>query len=75
MPAADVYFPYDPGLADREELSGVPVERRPDLLQEEIAETYTYAPDGTIEVCIESLSRGYARRFALGAPRSPLLRG
>ncbi len=75
VPAADVYFPYDPGLADREELSGVPVERRPDLLQEEIAETYTYAPDGTIEVCIESLSRGYARRFALGAPRSPLLRG
>jgi molecular chaperone DnaK (HSP70) len=75
VPAADVYFPYDPGLADREELSGVPVERRPDLLQEEIAETYTYAPDGTIEVCIESLSRGYARRFALGAPRAPLLRG
>ena len=70
VPAADVYFPYDPRLADREdreELARAPVERRPDLASEEIAETYTYAPDGTIEVCIENLSSGYARRFALGA--------
>jgi molecular chaperone DnaK (HSP70) len=75
VPAADVYFPYDPGLADREELARAPVERRPDLLGEEITETYTYAPDGTIEICIENLSRGYARHFNLGAPRAPLLRG
>jgi molecular chaperone DnaK len=70
VPAADVYFPYDPRLADRDELARSPVERRPELLAEEIAETYTYAPDGTIEVCIENLSHGYARRFALGAPRT-----
>ncbi|HWM84334.1 MAG TPA: Hsp70 family protein [Kofleriaceae bacterium] len=70
VPAADVYFPYDPSLADREELARAPVERRPELLAEEITETYTYAPDGTIEVCIENLSHGYARRFALGAPRT-----
>jgi molecular chaperone DnaK (HSP70) len=75
VPAADVYFPYDPRLADRKELARAPVERRPDLLSEEIAETYTYAADGTIEVCIENLSHGYARRFALGAPRPALLRG
>ncbi|HKE15664.1 MAG TPA: Hsp70 family protein [Kofleriaceae bacterium] len=75
VPAADVYFPYDPSLADRAELARAPVEHRPDLLAEEISETYTYAPDGTIEICIENLTHGYARRFALGAPRAPLLRG
>jgi molecular chaperone DnaK len=69
VPAADIYFPYDPRLADRAELARAPVERRPELLAEEIAETYTYAPDGTIEVCIENVSSGYSRRFALGAPR------
>jgi hypothetical protein len=35
----------------------------------EIAETYTYATDGTISVRIENVTRGYARTFALGALR------
>jgi hypothetical protein len=35
----------------------------------EIAETYTYAPDGTISVQIANLTRGYARTFELGALR------
>jgi molecular chaperone HscA len=75
VPWADVYFPYDPALADRgdlgalRELSVARNERRTDLLANEIAETYTYAPDGTISVVIENLSRGYARSFALGALR------
>ncbi len=69
VPWADVYFPYDPALADRAELASVPSERRPGLMANEIAETYTYAPDGTISVRIENVSRGYARTFALGALR------
>ena len=35
----------------------------------EIAETYTYAPDGTIKVHIENVSRGYGRTYELGALR------
>ena len=67
VPWADVYFPYDPALADRTELAAIPSERRPDLMQNEIAETYTYQPDGTISVVIENVSRGYARSYALSA--------
>jgi len=65
VPWADVYFPYDPALADRSELATVSSERRPDLMANEIAETYTYQPDGTISVVIENLSRGYARTYSL----------
>ena len=43
-------LPVRPALADRAELATVPNERRPDLMTNEIAETYTYAPDGTISV-------------------------
>jgi molecular chaperone DnaK (HSP70) len=67
VPWADIYFPYDPALADRAELATVPNERRLELMANEIAETYTYAPDGTISVRIENLSRGYGRTYALGA--------
>jgi molecular chaperone DnaK (HSP70) len=69
VPWADVYFPYDPALADRAELATVPNARRPDLMASEIAETYTYNTDGTISVRIENLSHRYARTYALGAPR------
>jgi len=69
VPWTDVYFPYDPALADRTELASVPSTRRPELMANEIAETYTYASDGTISVRIENVSRGYGRTFALGALR------
>ncbi|MBL0217147.1 MAG: Hsp70 family protein [Myxococcales bacterium] len=69
VPWTDVYFPYDPALADRSELADLPATRRPDLMTNEIAETYTYAADGTISVRIENVSGGYARTFALGALR------
>jgi molecular chaperone DnaK (HSP70) len=72
VPWADVYFPYDPALADRGdlgELASAASERRSELMANEIAETYTYASDGTISVRIENLSRGYARSFSLGALR------
>lgn len=69
VPWRDVYFPYDPDLADRGELAGVENVRRPDLMTNEIAETYTCARDGTISVVIENMSRGYARSYELGALR------
>lgn len=68
-PWDEVRFPYDPGLADRPELSSVPVERRSGELEEEIVETYTHAPDGTIAVAIENRTRGYRREYSLGALR------
>ncbi|MEJ7602199.1 MAG: Hsp70 family protein [Kofleriaceae bacterium] len=65
VPWADVYFPYDPALADRTELAQVPNTRRPELMTNEIAETYTYGSDGTISVVIENLSRGYSRSYSI----------
>jgi molecular chaperone DnaK (HSP70) len=69
VPWRDVYFPYDPALADRSDLAAVPNRRRTDLMTNEIAETYTCANDGTISVVIENMSRGYSRSYALGALR------
>ncbi len=69
VPCTDVYFPYAAELADRDDLAELPVERRADLMDDVIAETYTYAADGTISVRIENLSRGYKRTFELGALR------
>jgi hypothetical protein len=69
VPWRDVYFPYDPALADRGDLAKVVNERRPDLMANEIAETYRCAPDGTISVVIENMSRGYSRSYDLGALR------
>jgi hypothetical protein len=73
VPWTDIYFPYDPALADRPikpaELAPLSHERRPDLHEIEIAERYTYGSDGTIRVQIENVSRGYARTYELGALR------
>ncbi|HET9626665.1 MAG TPA: Hsp70 family protein [Kofleriaceae bacterium] len=69
VPWRDVYFPYDPELAERGDLATLANRRRPDLMANEIAETYTCMPDGTISVVIENRSRGYARNYALGALR------
>jgi molecular chaperone DnaK (HSP70) len=75
VPWTDIYFPYDPALADqpvdgdRDALAPLAHERRPDLQHIVIAERYTYASDGTIKVQIENVSRGYARTYELGALR------
>ena len=68
VPCGSVYFPYTAELAERGDLATLPVERR-DRVGDEIAETYTYATDGTISVHIQNLSQGYARAFELGALR------
>jgi molecular chaperone DnaK (HSP70) len=69
VPWTDVYFPYDPALAGDRDLAHAPNARRPDLMNLEIAETYTYSPDGTISVHIANVSRGYSRTYELGALR------
>ncbi len=69
VPWTDIYFPYDPALASDRDLAHAPNARRPDLMDLEIAETYTYAPDGTISVQIANVSRGYSRTYELGALR------
>lgn len=66
VPWADIYFPYDHELSDRDALDQVANTRRTDLLGTVISERYTYAPDGTISVRIENVSRGYARTYDLG---------
>ena len=68
-PWTRVLFPYDPALADRDDLAGVPVRGSDALGGEEIAETYTYDRDGTVTVDIENRTRGYKRHFLLGSLR------
>ena len=71
-PWEEVRFPYDPELyrPDAEDqLARIPVERGPRVMDEEIVERYTHAPDGTIEVAIENLTHGYGRAYSLGALR------
>lgn len=65
-PWGEILFPYDPALADAPDLSEVEAARRLYGEQEEILESYTYRPDGTIAVRIENLTRGYARGYVLG---------
>lgn len=68
VPWDEIRFPYDATLVEHGELATLPVERRP-ALADEIVETYTHAPDGTIEVAIENRTHGYRRVYPLGALR------
>ena len=68
-PWTEIEFPYDPRLAEAGDLSRQPVERSSALLDEEIAETYTYRADGTVAVEIENRTHGYRRSFVLGTLR------
>jgi molecular chaperone DnaK (HSP70) len=65
VPWADILFPYEGDVPDPAKL---PIVRR-DAPLGEIAETYTYKPDGTISVTIANLERGYARTYELGTLR------
>ncbi|HJK96375.1 MAG TPA: Hsp70 family protein, partial [Polyangiaceae bacterium LLY-WYZ-14_1] len=66
-PWAEVLFPYDPTLTDREPstLAGEVGHRAPELGGEHIIETYAYDPDGRIEVTLENATRGYRRAYRL----------
>jgi len=61
----NIYFPYDPQLADRKNLGAIAIENRPDLSSQEIVETYEYDPAGIIRVEIENRTSGYHRIYRL----------
>ncbi len=62
----DIFFPYDPELKDHQNLSRIKVEEQPDLLQQEVIETYSYDGKGMIHAEIENRTSGYRRIFKLG---------
>jgi len=62
----EIHFPYDPRLRDSRSLATLAVERRPDLNDHEILETYAYEPSGIIRVEIENRTAGYRRTYSLG---------
>jgi len=61
----NLYFPYDPVLADRKNLAGIPIERRHDLSSQEVRETYVYDAAGIIRVEIENCTGDYRRSYRL----------
>ena len=63
----DILFPYDPALQGQKRLSRVVVGERPDLLQQEIIEIYSYDGKGMIHAEVENRTGGYRRIFKLGA--------
>jgi molecular chaperone DnaK (HSP70) len=65
-PWCDILFPYDPALAERNDLAVVPPEQRLKGPGEEIVERYRYDRDGSISIAIENRTRGYSRRYVLG---------
>jgi len=67
-PWGDILFPYDAALAERSDLSGVPLDQRLVGDEVEIVERYGYGRDGAIWISIENATRGYSRRYVLGQP-------
>jgi len=67
----NIYFPYDPVLADRESLAGIPIEKRVDLSSQEVNETYVYDAGGIIRVEIENCTGGYRRSYRLAPEKKP----
>jgi molecular chaperone DnaK (HSP70) len=61
----DVLFPFDPQLADRTDLSGIPVARRFDE-GPRIVERYALDRDGIVRVVIQNADAGYERTYQIG---------
>ena len=61
----NIYFPYDPQLADRKSLGSIAIENRLDLSSQEVVEIYEYDPAGIIRVDIENRTSGYHRTYRL----------
>ena len=69
-PWGELLFPYDPTLADSQELSARVGERNNRLSEIEIMETYRYARDGSVSVEIENRTCGYRRSFVVSSRES-----
>ncbi len=61
----DVYFPFDPRLAEAGDLSSIPVERGAEQ-GPRILERYSLDDHGIVEVLIRNLDSGHERAFRLG---------
>lgn len=61
----DIFFPYDPSLQNRSDVSRLTVEPRPDLYFQEVVETYDYDTRGIIQVEIENRTAGYRKLYKL----------
>lgn len=61
----NIYFPYDPELADRKNLGSIAIENRPELSSQQVVENYEYDPAGMIRVEIENRTSGYQRAYRL----------
>ena len=61
----DIFFPYDPDLADSKSLAGTQIQARPDLARQDVQETYSYDRQGIVQVEIENCTAGYRRRYRL----------
>ena len=62
----EIFFPYDPDLKDRKNLSILSIKERPDLAGNEIVETYFYDTEGMIHLTIENLTHGYKKVYTIG---------
>lgn len=74
----EIYFPFDPSLRDRADLTGVMVERWGPAWSQEIEETYTCDAGGAVTVRIANLTAGYERIYRLGrwaVPSEPIVPG
>jgi molecular chaperone DnaK (HSP70) len=61
----DIFFPYDPALADTPNLAATRIRPRPDLSHQEVREIYRYDLQGIVQIEIENCTAGYRRRFRL----------
>jgi molecular chaperone DnaK (HSP70) len=62
----DVYFPFDPGLREQDDLGTVAVERRFGDGGPQVQERYSLDDSGMVEVLIRDMDSGYERAFRLG---------
>jgi molecular chaperone DnaK len=62
----EIYFPFDPELQLREDLSTVDVRHADAARTQEIEERYTCDSNGTITAEITNVTAGYSRGFHLG---------
>jgi molecular chaperone DnaK (HSP70) len=61
----DVFFPFDPDLADRNDIASLPIERRFDR-GPRIVEQYALDHNGIVHVSIRNADAGYERRYRIG---------
>jgi molecular chaperone DnaK (HSP70) len=72
----DVRFPFDAGLRNKADLSGLPVAHLHNGSPPEVEERYTCDGGGTLTVGISNLTAGYDRHYRLGrwaAPEAPVV--